>query len=135
MPNPVSGNFLRVSLSQGAFTSLNASMLETLLNSVATLQAFYVDYEFTAVDQANGYAFVPCVLPIAYDDDQYVITSQIQNNNAAGGYLAGYIGGDAASHGTAPTGDQFTMVIINIQDNGIVAGQTIRLHCITQALT
>lgn len=95
-------------------------------------QSFQVDYTFTSGDVSNGYAIVTCPLPVPYADAGYGIQATLGNQNTDGGYLAlGYIGGDGAGHGSAPTPTGFTVVLLAINDTGIVAGQSVIVYCLT----
>lgn len=98
------------------------------------LQLFSVSYTFTDADAANGYAFVPCALPATYDTTSYYIQCTLQSNGANGGFITlGYIGGDGAGHGAAPTTDGFTAVVLAVQNGGIAAGDGIILYCLTNS--
>lgn len=121
------------------FSSLD-NRLYMIVNGVTTLigwntntpQYFKVSYTFTASDQSNGYAFVPCKLPVPYADADYVIQVTLQNNNVGGGWLTlGYVGGDGPAHGTSPTPTDFSVVLLGINSTGMVAGQAVILHCTT----
>ena len=109
---------------------------QAIFNQVAEgLLLFSVDYTFTPADQGNGYCFVTCQMPEAYADTNYFIQCTLKNNNPGGGWLClGYIGGSPdPAHGLAPTPSSFVAVLLNIQGNGIVSGNSVTLFCLTNS--
>lgn len=123
--------------SGGITAGLNAQQINfsdgtTQTSAAKAAQQFFVDYTFTDADQSNGYAFVPCLLPVPYDDADYFIQCTLQNLSTLGGYLVlGYIGGDGVAHGAAPTPTGFNVVLLAVGNSGIVAGQSVKIHCET----
>ena len=114
------------------FSRLGPLAALTALEPLTSIQSFSVPYTFSATDQSNGYAFVTCPLPAAYADENYIIQATLQNNNVNGGWLVlGYVGGDSSAHGTAPTPTGFSVVLLNLNSSGIVAGQSVVIHCTT----
>ena len=108
-------------------------LVQNMVNQQGALQAFTVNYTFTSTDQTNGYAIVSCNLPAVYPDANYTIACQLQLSG--GGWVCmGYVAGDAEEHGAAPTATGFNAVILSTDpggQEGIVAGQTIKISCMT----